>query len=224
MKRLVTRIAVVVAALAVLVGGTSLASTAKAINPTQTTVTGVINYEYWDLEAFWKPLLAYYGKSYTRPGVQYYDYSDSYGRMVDLSTPCGSTATQHGSEGFYCSLSQTIYMDYNQQVSNLSRFGDGSVGFWLAHEFGHHIQTLANIHPQIVPNVELEADCFAGMYVHYGIYNSYRLAGNDYQEARNQIWALSWGDTAHGTPQQRLNNFDWGYSHFSFASCVNGYN
>lgn len=108
-------------------------------------------------------------------------------------------------------------------MSNLARFGDGAVGFWLAHEFGHHIQSLYRLRPS-VPNFELQADCFADMYVHYGIFNSFRLAAADYTQARNQIWALSWNDTGHGTPQQRLNNFDWGYKQFYFPSCVSGYN
>lgn len=222
MKR-ITRIAASVAVLAVLVAGSSLAGTAKAINPQQTTVTGVVNSEYWDLEAFWKPLLAYFGKGYSQPGVQYYDYYDAYGRMVDISTPCGSTANQHGAEGFYCSTSRIIYIDYTQQANNIRQFGDGSVGFWLAHEFGHHVQYLAGLSPKVVPNLELQADCFAGMYIHYGIWNSYRLASNDLTEARNQISALSWNDTSHGTPTQRLANLNWGYNQFSFGSCINGY-
>jgi predicted metalloprotease len=221
----VRRIATLLILVVVLAGLAGVATTgARAINPTQTTVTGVVNYEFWDLEAFWKPLLAWYGKSYVRPGVQYYDYYDSYGRMVDFSTPCGTTAGYHGSQGFYCPGSQTIYVDFNQQTGNLKKFGDGSVGFWLAHEFGHHIQRLAGLNPRIAPNVELQADCFAGMYVRYGVSNSYRLFYNDYTEARSQIWALRSNDPSHGTPQQRLNNFDWGYNQLYYPSCVNGYN
>jgi predicted metalloprotease len=221
-KRFLRRLAVLSVLTAALSAATFV-GTAKAVNPEQTTVTGVVNYEYWDLDAFWKPLLNYYGKTYTQPGVRYFDYYDPYGRLVDYSTSCGTTSTRHGSQGFYCPSSQTIYLDYRQQQTNLAKFGDGAVGFWLAHEFGHHIQLLYGLNPQVVPNMELQADCFAGTYVHYGILNSYRLAGNDRAEARNQIWALSWTDTDHGTPQQRLNNFDWGYSKFYFPSCINGY-
>ena len=46
------------------------------------------------------------------------------------------------------------------------------------------------------------------MYVRYRISKSYRLASNDYGEARSQVWALSWSDPDHGTPTQRLANFD----------------
>ena len=53
---------------------------------------------------------------------------------------------------------------------------------------------------------------------------AFRLDIDDYTQARNHIWALSWTDTGHGTPQQRLNNFDWGYKQFYFPSCVSGYN
>jgi predicted metalloprotease len=224
MKRVLTRIAVLAVVLGIVIGSSNnLVGTADAINPAQTTVTGTVNYEYWDLEAFWKPLVNHYGYTYTRPGVQYFDYYDSTGRLVDFNVAgCGSTATQHGAQGFYCPTTRTIYLDYNQQKSELGRLGDGAVGFWLAHEFGHHIQTLMGLKPQ-TPNMELQADCFAGLYVHYGILNSHRLASDDYAQARNQIWALSWNDPTHGTPQQRLNNFDRGYSQFYVPSCVNGY-
>jgi predicted metalloprotease len=141
---------------------------------------------------------------------------------VDVNTPCKSTANYHGSQGMYCPESHTIYLDFEQQRSNLSSFGDGSVGFWLAHEFAHHVQHLYGLNPGL-PNSELQADCLAGMYVRYGIGTSFLLASNDRTEARNQIWKLSWSDPDHGTPQQRLDNFDWGYNQFYFPRCVNGY-
>lgn len=224
MKPVLTRIAFLTAVLSVLLGASTIVGNAKAITPAQTTVKRVVNYEYWDLEAFWQPLVNDYGYTYTRPGVRYFDYRKSTGRLVDYSVKgCGSTAKKHGMEGFYCPATQTIYLDYKQQRSELAKFGDGAVGFWLAHEFGHHIQVLLGLNPQ-APNKELQADCFAGLYVHYGIFNSYRLASDDYRQARNRIWALSWNDPTHGTPQQRLDSFDWGYNQFYLPSCEQGYN
>jgi predicted metalloprotease len=226
MKRLLTRIALVGAVLGVLIGASSLVATAKAINPAQTSVTTVVNLEYWDLEAFWKPILNYYGRAYSRPYVNYYDYYSN-GRLMDYNVPncwTKTTTNQHGTEGFYCAGSNTIWIDYNQQVGNLAKYGDGAVGFWLAHEFGHAIQIMYGLSPRIVPNMELQADCFAGMYVRYGIGVSHRLVGDDYGEARYQISLLSWNDTSHGTPTQRLANFDWGYNQYAFGSCINGYN
>jgi hypothetical protein len=90
MKRYAIRIALVGAVLGVLITSSSLVATAGAINPPQATVQGVVNSEYWDLEAFWKPILNYYGLQYTRPGVRYFDYYDSAGRVVDFpSTTAG---------------------------------------------------------------------------------------------------------------------------------------
>ena len=69
-------------------------------------------------------------------------YRDAYARVVHVNTLCGSTADFVEVRGCIAPPRPTIYLDFGQQRANLSRFGDGSVGFWLAHEFGHHIQNL----------------------------------------------------------------------------------
>jgi hypothetical protein len=210
MNRFLLKLAVVATILSLL-GFGALVARADAINPTQTTVTGVVNYEYWDLAGYW-------GGS--QPNVQYYNYYSN-GRWI-ASPPCGSQNTSHWGQGFYCPGTRTIYLDFSQQQSNLGRFGDGSVGFWLAHEYAHHVQVIYN-QSRSLPRHELLADCFAGMYVRYGVTRSFRLAYNDYLEARNQIWALSWNDADHGTPAQRLAAFDYGYSTGSWSSCISAY-
>jgi len=201
----------ILVAAAVLAATSALPDTARAINPTQTTATGVVNYEFRDLAAFWGG---------QQPGVRYYNYYAN-GQLVVYNTPCGSTLNNHGTQGFYCPPSRTIYLDHTQQQGNLNRFGDGAVGFWLAHEYGHHVGTIYS-QTRANPNNELLADCFAGMYVRYGVTRSYRLFYNDYLEARKQIWALGW-DLTHGTPQQRLNAFDRGYSNGTWAGCITAY-
>jgi predicted metalloprotease len=211
-----TRRSIALAALAVAVTAASVfAGEAKALNPNQTSVTTIVNTIYWDLESYWIPA--------TRPGVQYFDYWAN-GVLVENSTACMNTAAQHGTEGFYCPGSQNIYFDYNQQVSNVSKFGDGSTAFWTAHEYGHHVEKLLQIDwTRYPPYHELLADCFAGMYFHHGIYTSRKLVSGDYTEAWNQITALSWGDTVHGTPTQRHNAFAYGVRQETNRNlCING--
>jgi predicted metalloprotease len=181
----------------------AFAGEAKALNPEQTSVTGIVNSIYWDLDSYWIPA--------RRAGVAYFDYYAN-GVLIDYADPCNNTSTQHGTEGFYCPSNESIYLDYNQQVGNVSRFGDGSTAFWTAHEYGHHVEKLLGINwTSYVPYHELLADCFAGMYFHHGVYTSGKLNYNDYSEARNQIWALSDSDVAHGTRTQRLQAFDFGF-------------
>ena len=205
---------VAIATLGVLAIG---ASTASAINPPQTTVVGAVNHTYWDLNAFWKPLMNYYGYGYAGPTVNYYNYSGN-GGVVDYPTSCGSTGGFHGSFGFYCPPVSQIHLDFTQLNGVIRQYGDGAVAFWLAHETGHHIEKLLGVN-RVQPNQELMADCFAGLYVRYGYSKSGKLSYADYQEARNQIWALG-PSPSHGTKEQRLAAFDYGFRTFTLKSCL----
>ena len=203
----------IVAALAAAVAALCLApAQAHALTPEQAYVKPTIDLTYWDLDRFWIPS--------RRPTVDYYNYYSG-GRLIDVNAACGgSTADDHGTQGFYCD-GGWIYIDYNQQAGNLARFGDGAVAFWLAHEYAHHVEWLLGINwTRSAPYHELLADCFAGMYFRYGTYTSRRLSGNDYQQARNQIWALS-PSALHGTRVQRLRAFDFGFTQTAWRGCVN---
>ena len=60
------------------------------------------------------------------------------------------------------------------------------------------------------------------MYFNRGVNRSGLLTYADYLEARNQIWALSGADAAHGTRLQRLRAFDFGFRQIYRESCING--
>jgi len=203
-----------------------VAGPAHALTPETTNVQTVVNTEYWDLVKLWKPILNYYGYTYYNPGVQYFDYTDSTGRLVDFQTPgCGNTANHHGEQGFYCPSNHVIYLDYNQQVGNIRKYGDGAVAFWIDHEFGHHVQLLSGTSAG-KPWYELNADCLAGMEFKYGVKYTGNLNGtstsNDFTEARQNIWyGLFDTDTDHGTRSQRDSAFQYGYTNFNWKLCLN---
>ena len=182
MKRIVALIVLIVS-LSALSG--TLATEAKSLNPEQKTVASTVNIVYWDLVKFWGPR--------TNPGVNY--YNNGYADYWAVCNPAAWTGNFHGSFGFACN--NYIYLDLYQQAAKLQRFGDGAVAFWLAHEFGHHMESLLNINwTASRPYHELLADCFAGMYFRYGVYTSRKLNYNDYRyDARNQIWDLTWTPT-----------------------------
>ena len=211
-KHQLCRLAGAIAVL-VLVAVAATAGNARALNPNQTSVTTIVNTVYWDLDAYWIPS--------RRAGVGYYDYYSN-GVLVDYSTPCNNTSTAHGSEGFYCPTNEAIYLDYNQQAGNVRSFGDGSTAFWTAHEYAHHVEKLLGVSFR-APYQELLTDCLAGMYFHHGVYTSQKLAVGDYGEARNQIWALTAPDPDHGTREQRLRAFDFGFrQELNRNICING--
>jgi hypothetical protein len=178
---------------------------AQAMGPAQTDAVTTVNTEYWDLKAYWGA---------NAPGVKWFNYSG-----VEWSTPCGSTALQHNTEGFYCS--SVIYLDWSQQNANVAAYGDGSVGFWLAHEYAHHGEVITGTKRAGVNN-ELLADCYAGSFFRWN-HDRGRIFWADYLEARNSIWGLSAYDPTHGTKQQRLESFDRGFNWNNWNTCANTY-
>ena len=142
---------------------------------------------------------------------------------------------------FYCPADKKVYLDlsfYNDMQRKMGGGGDFALGYVLAHEVGHHVQTLLGINEQVQTlqqrvtkkqanalqvKMELQADCFAGVWGHYmekrGI-----LESGDLEEALNTATAI--GDDrlqkeatgrvvpdsfTHGTSRQRLHGFKKGF-------------
>ena len=96
-----------------------------------------------------------------------------------VRTACGSGSSSMGP--FYCPGDQTIYIDtsfYDQLARMAGGGGDFARYYVLAHEYGHHIQTLTGVAGQIRSaqqqnsraanqlqvRMELQADCYAGVW------------------------------------------------------------
>lgn len=96
-----------------------------------------------------------------------------------FDTACGAASTGMGP--FYCPANETIYIDtgfYDQLARMSGESGDFARLYVVAHEFGHHIQTITGISGQIrslqASNpqsanqlsvlMELQADCYAGVW------------------------------------------------------------
>jgi predicted metalloprotease len=111
------------------------------------------------------------------------DHVDGYRQpqliIVDsaTSTQCGTASNQTGP--FYCPLDESVYVDPTFFALLRERF-DASAGplaqlYVLAHEYGHHVQSITGIMEQHPPDgtgpdsngvrTELQADCFAGAWV-----------------------------------------------------------
>ncbi|MGX3066824.1 KPN_02809 family neutral zinc metallopeptidase [Ursidibacter arcticus] len=115
------------------------------------------------------------------------------------STACGTGQSVMGP--FYCPADEKIYLDlsfYDDMKYKLKAAGDFAFAYVIAHEVGHHIQHQLGITAktqqaqrnassrreanQISVNVELQADCFAGVWGHQ-IQKEGKLEDGDVEEA-----------------------------------------
>lgn len=113
-----------------------------------------------------------FGDRFQRPTLHLYSGA--------VRTACGSGSSSMGP--FYCPGDQTIYIDTNfyDQLARMSgNSGDFARYYVLAHEYGHHIQTITGVSDQIRSvqgqvgrtqgnqlqvRMELQADCYAGVW------------------------------------------------------------
>ena len=157
----------------------------------------------------------------------------------NVSTGCGNATASVGP--FYCPADQKLYMDMDFFEELKSRFGakggDFAIAYVMAHEVGHHIQTLLGTSQQVRQKQqglskaaankwsvaqELQADFYAGVWAHH---NQKYLDTDDIDEALSAANAV--GDDAiqkrmqghvvpdsftHGTSEQRKYWFTKGYN------------
>jgi uncharacterized protein len=136
--------------------------------------------------------------------------------MLDQAedTACGVADRRSGP--FYCPKSERIYLD----LSFLQAIpGSLARAYVIAHEIGHHIQKLRNEfnHPQI--DLELQADCYAGMWMHEETLHGH-LANGDFAAALAEAGAvgddrIAPGSTpetwTHGSAAQRMEALQAGF-------------
>ena len=126
-------------------------------------------------EDTWGEIFQKAGSRYTPPKLVLYTGS--------TPTACGYGQSAMGP--FYCPADQKVYIDlsfYEDMKKKLGGGGDFALGYVLAHEVGHHVQNLLGISEKaqklesqgskadanrISVKVELQADCFAGVWGNY---------------------------------------------------------
>lgn len=156
-----------------------------------------------------------------------------------VSSACGMQSKAVGP--FYCPADQSVYIDlsfYGELKDQFKAPGDFAMAYVVAHEVGHHVQTLLGysqqVHSQngkvsqteynaLVKRLELQADYLAGVWAHHVKEKGYLEMG-DIDEALTAANAIG-DDTlqmeargyvvpesfTHGTSEQRKRWFDKGY-------------
>jgi predicted metalloprotease len=151
---------------------------------------------------------------------------------------------------FYCPPDQKVYIDltfYEQLKSRFQAPGDFAQAYVIAHEVGHHVQNLLGIADKVQRararlseaqanalsvRVELQADCFAGLWANHADTARHVLESGDVEEALRAATAI--GDDmlqkqargyavpetfTHGTAEQRVRWFRRGLESGSMKSC-----
>ena len=182
-------------------------------------------------EDIWGKIFADNGMTYKAPKLVLFKGS--------VETDCGGATSASGP--FYCPGDQKVYMDLAFFEELQSKFGakggDFAIAYVIAHEIGHHIQTLLGTSAQMRRDqegrseaeanklsvaLELQADFYAGVWAHY---NKDNLETGDIEEALSAASAV--GDDAiqkklqghvvpdsftHGTSEQRMYWFNKGFT------------
>lgn len=184
-----------------------------------------------DNEDIWAQIFTENGMTYKNPKLVLFRGS--------VQTACGGASSASGP--FYCPGDQKVYMDLDFFDELKTKFGakggDFAIAYVIAHEIGHHVQTLLGTSEKmheaqegkseaeankLSVALELQADFYAGVWAHY---NQKNLDAGDIEEALSAANAV--GDDAiqskmqgqivpdsftHGTSEQRMYWFKKGFS------------
>lgn len=193
-----------------------------------------------DTEQTWQKIFAASGNRYEEPVLVLFTQR--------VASACGSASSAVGP--FYCPADRKVYMDlgfFRDLDRQLGAPGDFAQAYVIAHEVGHHVQTLLGISQQVGASgqgrsaaevnalsvrQELQADCFAGLWGHSAHHYSEMLEPGDLEEALRAASAIgddrlqkrSGGDVVpdsftHGTSAQRVAWFRRGFESGDISQC-----
>ncbi|MBB1077435.1 neutral zinc metallopeptidase [Rhodoferax sp. 4810] len=193
-----------------------------------------------DTEDVWKDVFTQAGGTYQEPKLILF--------RGTTSTACGAGQAAMGP--FYCPADRKVYIDlgfYETLQNRLGAPGDFAQAYVIAHEVGHHVQNLLGItdkmeqmrgrvseveYNALSVRLELQADCFAGVWANHAQASRQLLEAGDVEEAMNA--AAKIGDDAlqragggqvvpdsftHGSSAQRQRWFDMGLKNGSVKRC-----
>ncbi len=208
--------------------------------PADDTMARFVSTVLADTEDVWGDVFRQNGTTYQNPRLVLFR-----GRTP---TACGTGQAAMGP--FYCPADRKVYIDlgfYETLKNRLGAPGDFAQAYVIAHEVGHHVQNLLGISSRVDQmrgrvsqveynhlsvRLELQADCFAGVWAHHAQNARQILEQGDVEEAMNA--AAKIGDDAlqrasggavvpdsftHGTSAQRQRWFRTGLDAGSIKAC-----
>jgi predicted metalloprotease len=193
-----------------------------------------------DTEDAWGAIFSAAGRTYEQPSLVLFSGA--------AQSACGFAQAAVGP--FYCPGDRKVYIDLSFYKDLQDRFGapgDFAQAYVVAHEVGHHVQTLLGISERnmaareraskeeanaLSVRQELQADCFAGIWAHNADRSRQLLETGDIEEGLNAAAAI--GDDrlqkqsqgyispesfTHGSSEQRVRWFKRGFEQGSVEAC-----
>ncbi|HRP74410.1 MAG TPA: neutral zinc metallopeptidase [Rhodocyclaceae bacterium] len=164
---------------------------AVALSPEEKRLTEFMSVVLADTEDVWEALFQSSGQRYSPPKLVLFSGA--------VASACGFAEAAMGP--FYCPADQKVYLDtrfFNDLAQRHDAPGDFAQAYVVAHEVGHHVQTLLGISEQVHEarqragkaegnalqvRMELQADCFAGVWAHHADKARQVLEPGDVEEA-----------------------------------------
>jgi predicted metalloprotease len=208
--------------------------------PATDTQTRFVRTVLADTEDVWTKLFSEKGASYAQPKLVVYSGA--------TPTACGTG--QSASGPFYCPADEDVYIDlsfYSEMQQRFGVSGEFAQAYVIAHEIGHHVQHQLGISDKVRAarqrgserqanemsvRLELQADCFAGVWAYHGNQARGILEQGDVESALKAAAAI--GDDAlqrqstgrvvpdsftHGTSEQRSRWFSKGLKSGQVEQC-----
>jgi hypothetical protein len=165
-----------------------------------------------------------------------------------VDSACGQASSATGP--FYCPGDRKVYLDlafFDELARRFRAPGDFAQAYVIAHEIGHHVQNLTGVEEQVrraqrgvgevqrnalSVRMELQADCYAGVWAHHAQASRPFLQQGDVEEALGAATAI--GDDrlqkqargtvvpesfTHGSSAQRVKWFTTGFQQGSVKAC-----
>jgi predicted metalloprotease len=223
-------------------GGTGAPTSEQPVDPGAPSDEAgqFVSHVLGDTEETWSSIFASGGAQYVEPHLALFSEG--------INTGCGSATSAAGP--FYCPPDQKVYIDlafFRQLETEFAAQGDFAKAYVIAHEVGHHVQNLLGTADKVRAaqqraseadanelsvRMELQADCFAGIWAHHADSARQVVEAGDIDEALNA--ASSVGDDTiqkrmqghvnqesftHGSGADRQKWFRKGYSSGLVQDC-----
>ena len=209
----------------------------RTVSPQEDRSAQLASFVLGDAQDTWTQILAREGIRYPRAHlVLFRDYTQS---------SCGTAQSSTGP--FYCPADQKVYLDLGfwDQLKQFGASGEFAQAYVIAHEIGHHVQNVLGIERkvrgmqqqnpqarnQLSVAMELQADCFAGVWAHStaerqileqgdvpAALQAAAAVGDDRMQkmARGYVTLDSF---THGSSEQRVSWFNRGFKTGQVSAC-----